>query len=205
MKITLNHLEQLYKNGYSLDIAFFLMMIEEGNVVKEVCEGNLKLETLYQSVLRKGLITTNDKLTLSGKAVIDYLNSTEEDVKLVKNKKDTTKFDTWWAAYPSTDTFSYKGRVFSGTRSLKAKKDDCRAKFNKILDEGEYTVEELVKALQFEVDQKKENSIKTGTNKLSYMQNSLTYLNQKTYESFIDLIREGIVITKKDDYDGVNI
>lgn len=205
MKITLNHLEQLYKNGYSLDIAFFLVMIEEGDVIKEVCEGNLKLEALYQSVLRKGLITTNDKLTLTGKEVIAYLNIEEDSVKLVKKRKDSTKFDTWWIAYPSTDTFSYKNKVFTGTRSLKAKKDDCKVKFNKILDEGEYTVEELVKALQFEVDQKKENSIKTGTNKLSYMQNSLTYLNQKTYESFIDLIREGIIITKKDDYDGVNI
>ena len=205
MKVTLNHLEQLYKNGYSLDIAFFLIMIEEGDVIKEVCEANLKLETLYQSVLRKGLITSNDKLTLTGKEVIAYLNTEEESVKLVKKRKDSTKFDTWWAAYPSTDTFSYKNKVFTGTRSLKAKKDDCKIKFNKILDEGEYTVDELVKALQFEVEQKKENSIKTGTNKLSYMQNSLTYLNQKTYESFIDLIREGIVITKKDDYDGVNI
>jgi hypothetical protein len=204
MKVTLNHLQQLYKSGYSLDIAFFLIMIEEGNVIKEACEGNLKLEALYQSVLRKGLITTNDKLTLSGKQVIDYLNTKEEDVKFVK-KKDVTKFESWWAVYPSTDTFSYKNKVFSGTRSLKAKKEDCKIKFNKILDEGDYTVDELIKALQFEVDQKKENSIKTGANKLSYMQNSLTYLNQRTYESFIDLIKQGIVIEDKPNYDGVNI
>ena len=34
-------------------------------------------------------------------------------------------------------------------------------------------------------------SIKTGQNKLSFMQNSMTYLNQFTYESFIELVRKG--------------
>ena len=95
--------------------------------------------------------------------------------------------------------------MFNGTRSLKSKKDDSRIKLDKILDEGEYKIEELIKALEFEVLQKKENSIKTGENKLSYLQNSLTYLNQRTFESFIDLIREGIVIEEKQNYEGVNI
>jgi hypothetical protein len=62
---------------------------------------------------------------------------------------------------------------------------------NKILDEGEYTIKELIDALEFEVNQKVNNSIKTNTNKMSFMQNSLTYLNQRTFEPFIELIREG--------------
>jgi len=37
-------------------------------------------------------------------------------------------------------------------------------------------------------------SVKTGNNKLSYMQNSLTYLNQRSYEPFIELMNEGVVI-----------
>ena len=64
-------------------------------------------------------------------------------------------------------------------------------KFDKILIEGEYSVQELINALEYDVLMKKENSVKTGNNKLSYMQNSLTYLNQRSFESFIELIREG--------------
>jgi hypothetical protein len=45
-----------------------------------------------------------------------------------------------------------------------------------------------------EILQKKENSIKTATNKMSFMQNSLTYLNQRTFEPFIELVREGVKI-----------
>ena len=36
-----------------------------------------------------------------------------------------------------------------------------------------------------------ENSIKTKTNRVTFMQNSLTYLNQRSFEPFIELIREG--------------
>jgi hypothetical protein len=67
-------------------------------------------------------------------------------------------------------------------------------KFDKILLEGEYTAADLIAALKFDVEQKKENSVKLGTNKLTYMQNSLTYLNQRSYEPFIELIKEGAKI-----------
>lgn len=204
MKISLNKLEQLYKNGYSLDIAFFLKMIEEGTVIGEVCVDNPKLEALYQSLIRKGLITEKDELTIAGEALIKFLN-TKEKSTLVKKTAEPSVFDQWWSAYPSTDTFKYKNKTFYGTRSLKAGKDECKIKFEAILNEKEYTVDLLVKALEFEVTQKKENSIKTGQNRLTYMQNSLTYLNQRTFESFVDLIKEGISSEPKEDYDGVNI
>lgn len=204
MKITLNKLEQLYKSGYSLDIVFFLKMIQEGSVIGEVCEGNPKLEALYQSLIRKGLITEKDELTIAGEALIKFLN-TKEKVKLVKKSSEPSVFDQWWAAYPATDTFKYKNKTFYGTRSLKAGKEECKIKLEAILNEKEYTLEVLIKALEFEVVQKKENSIKTGANKLTYMQNSLTYLNQRTYESFVDLIKEGISSEPKEDYDGINV
>jgi hypothetical protein len=66
------------------------------------------------------------------------------------------------------------------------------------LEEGEYTLEELVEALRFDVLQKKENSVKTNTNKLTYMQNSLTYLNQRSFEPFIELIKEGVKIQESE-------
>jgi hypothetical protein len=48
--------------------------------------------------------------------------------------------------------------------------------------------------LEFDVLQKKENSVKNNDNKLRYMQNSLTYLTQRSFEPFIELVREGMVV-----------
>jgi hypothetical protein len=111
-----------------------------------------------------------------------------------KKKKTDTDFDKWWNKYPGTDTFSYKGESFTGTRGMRVKKEDCKVKFNNILSEGEYTAQDLIAALEYEILQKKENSLKTKVNRLTFMQNSLTYLNQRSFEPFIELIREGKTI-----------
>ena len=95
--------------------------------------------------------------------------------------------------------------TFTGSRTLRNSKDDCRLKFDKILLEGEYTPEQLIEALSFDVLQKKEASVKEKTNKLKYMQNSLTYLNQRSYEPFIELIQEGAVIKETQQIGGTDI
>jgi len=207
MNVTLNHLEQLYKNGYSLDMVFVLKMIKSGEDIATFCEENIKLEVLYHSLIRKGLISDSGKITKTGEDLIEWIHLEEPTSPKLKRKKvSDDPFNTWWTAYPATDTFTYKNIFFEGTRSLRAKKEDCKIKLNKILNEGEYTLEEMLGALKFEVIQKKENSVKTRVNKLSYMQNSLTYLNQRTFESFIDLIREGgMVAETKENYDGINL
>jgi len=207
MNITLNHLEQLYKNGYTLDMVFLLKMIENEEDVVVPCQENIKLEVLYHSLIRKGLITDSGSITNSGKDLLQWMKLEEsQPVKLTRKRVSEDPFNTWWNTYPATDTFTYKNKFFEGTRSLRAKKEDCKIKLNKIINEGEYTIEEMLDALKFEVTQKKENSIKTKTNKLSYMQNSLTYLNQRTFESFIDLIREGGMMAEtKENYDGINL
>ena len=74
--------------------------------------------------------------------------------------------------------------------------------FNKILLEGVYTSEQLVEALKYDVQSKKDNSISTGTNNLTFMQNSLTYLKKKTFEPFIEIIKEGKEIKNNDYYAG---
>lgn len=186
-----SHFEQIYKNGYTLDIVFLLLMAEEDVDVKTLCESSPKLRVLYQSIYRKGLITENNKITLSGKAVLEFLNAESPEVELVKKKVIDDDFNRWWKTYPGTDTFKYKGQSFTGTRGLRKEKEDCKTKLYKILDEGEYTIDEMIAALEYEVLQKKENSIKHKTNKLTFMQNSLTYLNQRTFESFIELVRDG--------------
>lgn len=193
MKLSLNayHFEEIHKKGYNMDIVTLLAFIDQNECdVQCFCEDNPKINVFQQLLLRKGLITSDFKLTLEGKALLAFL-STEGETKIVKKRPPDDEFENWWKIYPGTDTFKHKNKSFSGTRGLRVKKDECKIKFNKILSEGEYTSTDLIAALEMEVLQKKENSVKTGTNKMSFMQNSLTYLNQRTFEPFIELIKEG--------------
>ena len=189
LKIAPSNFIELVKKQYSLDNIYMLKMIDEGIDLEEACTGSARFNSLYTSLERKGLVS-GGKVTMIGKELIVFTESESAD-KIIKRKPATSEFAMWWAAYPGTDTFEHKGRKFVGSRSLRQNKEECRLKFDKILIEGEYSIGELIAALEYDVLMKKENSVKTGNNKLSYMQNSLTYLNQRSFESFIELIREG--------------
>lgn len=190
LKITFKKYETLIQRGFTLDMIYLLKMIQEEFDVVTLCQTTPKLCLLCQTILRKQLVTENYKLTIEGKELLAFFDTSSRET-IAKVKPDDDVFESWWKAYPGTDTFTYKGKSFVGTRGLRAKKDECLLKFNKIIGEGECTVEEMIQALEFEVLQKKENSIKTDTNRLTFMQNSLTYLNQRTFDPFIELIREG--------------
>lgn len=193
IKLTFSHFEELIKSGYNLDMLFFVMLVEDGADVDEMIKSGAKMQMIYQSVRRKGLLSETNKVTVLGKDMIALLNQ-EKGAKMPKKKKTDTEFDRWWAHYPGTDTFTHKGESFTGTRGMRVKKEECRVKFDNILSEGEYTGKDMIAALQYEILQKKENSLKTKVNKLTFMQNSLTYLNQRSFEPFIELIREGKTI-----------
>jgi hypothetical protein len=196
VKLTLYHFKEIQKSGFTLDMVFLLKLLEEGHDIKEACNGNTKMEMIYQGVYRKGLVSESGKLTLSGKNVLKFLKEEAPKDKIIKTKPASEDFAKWWKAFPGTDTFEHKGSKFAGTRSLRREIENCKLKFNAILSEGEYTADDLVAALEFEVLQKKENSIKTGTNKMTYMQNSMTYLNQRTFEPFIELVKEGMTVVE---------
>jgi len=190
LKLTSDHFRELFKKGMSLDIVYLLKTIENGEDLNDLSKDIPKLGNVVQSLYRKGLVSDNHNLTIEGKALIAFLST--KGKKIPKKKDKTEDFDKWWAAYKATDDFTYKGKHFPGTRSLRSKKDDCRIKLNKILAEGQYTIEEMIAALELEFHQKMENSIKTNTNKLSFQQNSMTYLNNYTYENYIELVRKGV-------------
>lgn len=203
-KLTFNHFLQIHNGGYSLDMVYLVTQVQQGVDVKSLCEESVKLQALYQSIYRKGLVTEDGKVTLTGRSLLEF-SEEETAVKLTKKKPVATDFEAWWKAYPGTDTFVYQGKTFSGGRSLRVKKEDCKKKFNSILEEGEYTAKDLIDALEFEVTQKKNNSIKEKTNKLTFMQNSLTYLNQRTFEPFIELVRSGINAVETTSVGGTDI
>jgi hypothetical protein len=176
---------------------YFLKLADEGIDVSKLC-GEVKMQMICQSVRRKGLLSEDFKVTLIGKSILGFLDEQgEPEAKLNKKVVETDTFDAWWKSYPGTDTFTHKGQTFTGSRGLRRQREDCKAKLISILEEGEYTIEEMIAALEFEVLQKKENSVKSKMNKLSFMQNSLTYLNQRTFESFIELVKQGIKIVEE--------
>jgi len=193
LTLTFSHFKELTKAGYTLDMLCFITLVEEGNDVDQMCIDDSKMKMLYQTVRRKGLLSESNKITIIGKEVLSFLNEKIEQPKIIKKKKESD-FDKWWNQYPGTDTFTYKSQDFTGTRGMRVKKEECKLKFNNIIEEGEYTSIELIAALEYEILQKKENSIKTKVNRLTFMQNSLTYLNQRSFEPFIELIREGKTI-----------
>lgn len=191
VKLTLFHFKELQRLGFTLDMIFLLKLADDNVDLGKVCIGNAKLEIILQGILRKGLITPQYKITLMGRNLINFLNEEAPQEKLAKVKEHADDFERWWKAYPGTDTFTHNGVKFQGTRAFRAKKEDCQVKFNSILNEGEHTADDMIAAIEFDVLQKKENSFKTKTNRLTFLQNTLTYLNQRTFEPFIELIKEG--------------
>lgn len=183
--------EELIKRSYNLDIVYLLKLIDEQYDISPLYKDSMKIASVYQSLIRKGLITeSDDKLTTLGKDLISFVE-TKESVKIIRRKPATTDFEEWWKNYPGTDSFEYKGKKFTGTRAIRKGKDECRLKFDKIILEGEYTAAQLIAALNFEILQKKESSVSTNSNRMTFMQNSVTYLNQRAFEAYIELINEG--------------
>jgi hypothetical protein len=191
LNITPEKFEELIKKSYNLDIIYLLKLIDEQYDVALLCKDSMRLSAIYQSLIRKGLITeTDEKLTTIGKDLLEFLDA-KMTGKLIKRKPATTDFEEWWKNYPGTDSFEYKGKKFTGTRAIRKGKDECRLKFDKIILEGEYTAQQLIAALNYEILQKKESSLQTSSNRMTFMQNSVTYLNQRAYESYIELINSG--------------
>lgn len=184
INLTQNKFTELLRRGYSLDIIYILMLIDAGVDVASLISNNVKIAMLYQTLLRKALITSENVVTISGKDILSFMNTSDRE-RLIRTKPQNTAFETWWETYPKNTDFEYKGRKFTGDRSLKQGRDACRIKFEGILNEGKYSAEDLINALKAEILRKKEESIKTRTNKMQFMQNSLTYLNNRTFEAFI--------------------
>ena len=193
LKLTKEHFEELMKRGYTLDQLFVLMLVKEGNDMEALCTNSMKMDALHQSLIRKGLLSSEGKVTLQGNDLLDFLN-TKVVSSITKKKQSSSDFDEWWESFPSTDHFEYKGRVFTGSRGMRVKKENCRLKFNAILNEGKYTGKQIIEATKYVVTMKKELSLTKKSNELTYLTNSYTFLNDGQFEPFIELITKGVRI-----------
>lgn len=192
MKISDEHFKELVQKGISLDLVYVLERIEKGIDLKNLEES--KINNMILSLERKGY-TLENLLTKEGRELLDSLRVKKGNIKVKRTPKPEDEFEKWWKAYPGTNGFEYRGRSFEGTRALRTRKEDCRVKYEAI--NKDVSSENLLKALEYEVNQKKEESIKTGQNKMTFMQNSLTYLNQRTFEPYVELLKNSKIVTKK--------
>lgn len=151
---------------------------------------NTKEKGLIQSLYRKGAIDDNNQITLEGRGILEYLETPEKREFSLKSfpLEGERDFEEWWGIYPGTDTIIRdKKIVIKGSRSLRNDKEGCKVKFLKILQEGTYKANQIISALKYEVDERISKSLREHKNHLSFMKNSLTYLNQKSFESFIEV------------------
>lgn len=188
INLTPYRFRELIKAHVSLDEVFLLQLAVQG---LELDFGEKKIQVLVKGMQRKGYISEEGAITQAGTSFWESLFLPEEEtLQLNKLSKTVDDFERWWKEFPSNDGFEHKGKKFPATRSMRIKKEDCKAKFHKILSEGEYTADQLIGALRAELQAKKDISVQRGRNEVSYMSGTLPYLNGRKYEGFIGLDAE---------------
>ena len=169
-----------------MDLVYMLAYIKEGGDTSEF--RTAKERALMQALVRRFLITEEKKLTLDGERVFEFLQTDGDVEGYLRPKTGDDGFDRFWKAYPSNDSIIHNKKIlFKPTRSLKAKKEEAAELFRQILGEGEFTADQIIKALEYEVKAKTETSIQIRENKMRYMQNSSTWLRQRTFAQFISI------------------
>ena len=76
LNVTPEQFEELIKRSYNLDIVYLLKLIDEQYDVSPLYRDSMKISAIYQSLIRKGLITEHDdKVTTLGKDLIEFVNA----------------------------------------------------------------------------------------------------------------------------------
>lgn len=184
--------EMISEMGLTLDHIYILSFIKNNTIEGLKDKKTQKVKGILNTLKRKNIIDEEGKINEAYIKFADAFSTEKIDystivskVKSVKSKEDEA-FEEWWENYPKSDNFEYRNIKFPGTRALRQSKNDCKAKFKLLLLEG-YDYKKLINALKAEVQLKLAASYRTKTNKLTFMQNSLTYLNKRTFEAYMDI------------------
>lgn len=191
--ISLEQVRICLQEGIDLNNLYLLEAFAEGTDLTKHLDSS-KFETWKQNLIRKSLIDEQGYITLKGQDVLDRIRKSidKKTVKYTRNIKpgEESAFERWWKAYPATDNFEISGKKFTGIRSFKKEKTECMLMFNRIIQNGRITEEEMIGALNLDVENRKRESVRSGENKLKYLQNTATYLRQFTYEPYVELYKK---------------
>ena len=110
-----------------------------------------------------------------------------KEVKKPRIKKivDSTQFEELWSLFPGKASFEYNGKKFTSEQAKKGNYQLCKEKYQKILDEGRFTHQQILQAMLVEVQTRKIESYKTGKNVLHYMNGLQPWLNGQKFEVYI--------------------
>lgn len=150
----------------------------------------------------------DDEITQKGKdlweGIRDWTNFYEPPTKGKKIKQKpvySEEFKTWWKTFPASDNFEYAGQEFTGTQSKRTKQDECSVFFEKAAEWVGY--EALQRALEYEIEARKDQSVIRKENQISFMSGTLPYLRNKKYEVFLPLAAKGKYQPKSQQQDKV--
>lgn len=189
-------IDKIESTGLTFDefLSLYKVYSSENNTRK--IQYNSDMLNSYLEIEGKGLIKiiTNDNGALTfymreaGNILIKQFNENPEtsqppqqiEQKLTNNNH---KFEEFWLTFPNSDEHG----IFKKTRILKAGKDNCKRKYIEYLTRGiEHS--NILKALKYEIKLRKD--VNNGQNKMTFMKNSLTWLNQKEFEIILETMDE---------------
>lgn len=182
--------------GIDMNLVMILIMVDKDIDISDYLSDS-KTKAYVEAIKRKGFIVYNDKSGLDeisplGRSILAAVKSGNSCKSLLKREKKAKEdsFDLFWKAYPATDKIDYYGFTSPTTRNLRGSKEKTRELFNKIIAEGEYSAQDLIDAIEYQVLLKKKESFRTRKNELKYIQGSETWLRQRTFEAFIEDARK---------------
>ena len=188
-------IDKIESTGLTFDefLSLYKVYSSENNIRK--IQYNSDMLNSYLEIEGKSLIkiitNNNGALTFymreKGNVLIKQFNENPETSKLPQTDKpiinNNHKFEEFWLTFPNSDEHG----IFKKTRILKAGKDNCKRKYIEYLNQGvEHS--DIIKALKYEIKLRKD--VNNGQNKMTYMKNSLTWLNQKEYEIILETMSE---------------
>lgn len=160
---------------------------------------------LLQNLVRRGFLGLNDEelgfelsynlyVTDKGEEVISTLKQDFNNLKNMNVEFDKTnfevKFNEFWDTFPTSDKYS----IYPRTRVLRSDQEHIRKNYRKILQD--YSHEEIMKALKYEIEMRKNNSNGKDYSNFKYMKAIATWLNTKEFLAINELMKEDTIEVK---------
>lgn len=158
---------------------------------------------ILQNLIRRGFIDIYEEeqgtdlihnifITEKGEEVANGMQTVYQKIKETESSEVPLssfekQFEEFWDTFPTTD--KYLG--FDRTRVLRGNQSACKKSYKKVL--SEYSHEDVIKALRYEIRMRERNSInsiKKSYSDFKFMKSSTVWLNQKEFLIYMELIKE---------------
>lgn len=185
--ITTEGLKVLLEKKMDVNGLYMLHLLSRG---VQVSLDDLKVKSWIQTLKRKKYISAEGTISLKGKTLLKEVDTGMADLPAAYAKADDP-FEKWWfEAYPATDHLEYNGRVFPGTQSKRVEKEECRQLFWDIINEGEYSWQDIYWGTRSNVNNAKELSLQSGRSEIHFIANSKRYLLLRKFVPFVEAGRK---------------